>query len=173
LAEGRGRVLWSAIMKDLNLRRTINVLAFSSLTMSVLACGGRSESDGDGDDAGDGDRDGPGFGNRPEIAEGDGGVSPEESFCEAVLECNAGFEEEYGSVSDCAEGFETYAELFEDEYGAACARAFGQFLACSGEALAEDCDPNALEECETERDSFYAECGYEGDYYDDYDVDGY
>lgn len=121
-------------MKDLNLSRTINVLAFGSLTMSVVACGGKNK--------------------------GEEEESPETSFCEALRECDASaFRDEYGSVSDCVEDLEYYKEYYADYYGRACGRAFSEILECSSDALGSDCDPYALEdECEDEFEAFYDQC---------------
>jgi hypothetical protein len=130
------------IMKDLNLSGAINVVAWSTLSLSVLATGCKKKEE------------------EPE---------PIEAYCEALKECSPDFREDYGSVRECTSDLEGYFEYFED-YSRACGKAAEAFLECTAKAFERTCDyDSAYNRCERQAETFYDECG---DYdYDDYDYD--
>ncbi len=115
-------------MKDLNLNRLIPVAAAGSMLF-----GGCSKDE-------------------PETVE-----SYLTQICEDLRACDEEeFEDEYGSVEECAEYILDYMDEYYDIESKDCEEKFVDALKCFAES--DECQEYAYEECENEFEDFFDDC---------------
>jgi hypothetical protein len=130
-------------MKDLNLGHAINVMAWSALTLSVVACGGKNKEEEEEEEE-----------------------DPVATYSEALMDCDgSAFNSQFDSLRECENEIEYYQEYYAEYYGRACGRAFSALVECTSKVLERSCSlDNAYDRCGEEFSDFEDECG-DYDYY--------